>query len=289
MKCLPTNKRYFKILYHPDFFGDPGEENLYIPIDKNGGVIEDPNRNSKSGHPGIHFTDIKNIGYYYTYGDHFVEIFPIPGIKVKSCKDDDGKGWYTPKVRYGPVQRMKVKDMCWFIANGADVTMNNGRLMYNTLTMLSEHPTNIWVRKMFQAMMVQLSNNSKTPSDFEVCWRYAGSVLGDAIYFDMCEILKNSQYNILMQDGEFRFIDMLYDLEPTSKKIPYFKDCIRQLLLRIRVEYPVEYSYSNIASKFSKYESYVKEMKDVDGFIRLLPVQYGPFDSFREKRRCMID
>lgn len=285
MKSLKTNnRRYFKILNDPDYFGTPGEMDS-IKIDRNGGIVTDPNeklfRNIGSGYYGIYFTDIENIGYYHTYGEYFVEIFPIPGIAMKPCKDEDGRGWYTYKLQYGPVQKLTVKKMLWFMENGADVTKCECSLMYKTLAFLDEHPNNKWSHRLFQQTMIQLSNKSEFRKEFDLCWESTKNVLKNGIYYDLYEMLKNGSFNLTIRKTGFGFIDELYHLMDSDEEIPYLNECIHQLLLRLRVEYPAVYEIT--AHKFPQFKDAVKSAVDPDGFTYLIPVYNGPYDRYRAK------
>jgi len=270
------------MLVHPDFFGSPGEMDS-IPINREGGVVTDPNeklfRNIGSGYYGIYFTDIENLGYYQTYGDYFVEIFPIPGIAAKPCKDEDSRGWYTYKLRHGPVQKMTVKKICWFVENGADVTKSECSLMYKALAFLDEHPNNKWSRRLFQRMMIQLSNKSEYREEFDLCWESTKNVLGNGIYLDLYEMLKDRRFNISIRGTGFGFIDELKRLYTEKKDIPYLNECIHQLLLRLRVDYPAVYAITS--HMFPKFEANVKSTKDPEGFTYLMPVYHGPYDEYR--------
>lgn len=287
MSTLST-KRYFKFLCYPDYFGDPNEDDLSIPISRKGGIVEDPRKamfykiGEDGDRSGIYFTDIENALYYRTHGDYYVEIFPIPGIPVKPCKDEDGRGYYTTKVRYGPVKTNSLKFTCWLIENGADISKINYSIVSVAQHILVMHMDNKWTRKLFQLIMVRLSNMNLEL--YGKAWNDAHSTLGDQIYSDLYEMLKDDQFDIFANGlSDVSLCEILKNRYREGGYVDYLGECIHMYLVRMRTESPA--AYAMISHFFPEFESYIESAIDPEGFTFLKPKYHGSYDDFLAKKR----
>lgn len=287
MSILST-KRYFKFLSNPDYFGDPNEEELYIPISRNGGIVEDPRKaefykiGEDGDRSGIYFTDIENSLYYRTYGDYYVEIFPISGIPVKPCKDEDGRGYYTTKVRYGPVKKNNLKFTCWLIEHGADISKIGYQIAYEVQYLLDSYKDEKWIRKLFQLTMIRLSKMNLNL--YAEVWTKACDILGDQIYSDLYALLKNDQFDIFANGiSGVSLCEILKNRYREGPYVDYLGECIHMYLVRMRSESPAVHAM--ISHFFPEFESYIDSAIDPEGFTFLKPKYHGPYDDFLTVKR----
>lgn len=291
--------RYYKFFINPDTLEDIDDAGVYkeVKLPKAGGIIADPKWTKPKSlgvedRSGLYFTDAINAWYYMTYGDYVAEVFPIPGEPMLRCidhgSDGDAFGWYSPRIRIGPIQKVNFKFLHQLVSEGTNLSIMGYDYTWDVFQRaikgIAGHK---WADRLCQAILVGMTHFDHVV--FDDLWDTYYNTLQMLPDIDIWEhlypIIADEKFDVSYGGSGFGLLVLLRRAMESNPMTDSLGRCIHMYLLRVRKEHPVVYS---ACPDFPLFDQFVRSATDPDGFTHLIPRYYGQYDNWRVSRRSRV-